>query len=211
MNLAADLLRDYLATHKITQGEYAASCNASQSFVSQVLSGPIQISEGNLSKLLAGLKSKEDKLRFLVAYLHDQVPPEHVHDLAIRVADEKVRPFLIEEIVANSKNVFDAAIVEVLAQLPTQTKSQLYHFVQSLRVDPALRSVFHGIMRYVPAPTEAAPHTGRQGDSSGPFPIQIMKNAQALKQGTNTSSRAADTHARSSRAQKRSARATSKK
>ncbi len=211
MNLAADLLRDYLSANKITQGDYAASCNVDQSFVSQVLAGTIAISARNLSKLLEGLKTKEDKLRFLVAYLHDQVPSEHVHDLTIRAASESSRPYLVEEITPDPKHIFDSAILEVLAQLPTQTKTQLYQFVQALRVDPALRSVFQAVMRYVPAPAAEAPHTGGLGDSAGPFPVKIIQNAQALKQGMNKSSHAAGTRAQSARARKRGSRASDKK
>lgn len=217
MNLAADLLRDYLSANKITQGDYAAACGVDQSFVSQVLTGTIAISARNLSKLLEGLKAKEDKLRFLISYLHDQVPTEHVHDLSIRSADASVAPFLVREAHVDPATVFDDAIAQVLGQLPTQTKTQLYQFIQALRVDPALRSVFHGIMRYVPVTGAEAPHMAAPADTAGPFPVSIikaaqaLKSAQALKAGKNMSIRADGTRARSARAPKRDSRASNKK
>lgn len=202
MNVAAELLRDYLAENDISQGQFADACEVDQALISQILAGKILISQRNLNKLLRGIKDPATQKLFVVTHLRDQVPTEHVHDIMIRVAGGTDR----EEMHVEPAKVFDRAIAEVLAQLPTQTKATVYHFLQALRLDPTLREVFRGLMRYVPVPH--APRRVEQEErvgTAGPFPVLRMK-AEQQKRDADKSNRAPNKLPRSAQAQSKSVR-----
>jgi transcriptional regulator with XRE-family HTH domain len=208
MSLAIEHLRDYLAREKVTQAEFAHACGYDASLVSNVLSGAIGISARNIERLLHGVQPTEDKLRFVAAYLRDQIPAEFVHQVSVAIEPNS-------EVGTDGSNDADLASVAILhlaEELPMHTKTQLFHFVKALRRDAQLRSVFEGLMRYVPDDshpanpplrTEQLPE-GRKKETAGPFPVAIMKKAlakrdaaKASKQGKSKSSLERDTPARS--------------
>lgn len=200
MNLAIEHLRDYLTREKISQRSYADACDYDASLVSDVLRGTLPVSARNLPKLLAGISTRKDKLNFLSAYLRDQIPPEHTNELGLQITDlgEPATP-LVEEVAVDPSTVLDEGIRHAVSQLPTQTKAQVYRFVKALRVDPLLRNVFDGLMHYVP-PTPAStppPRTAEPATSgtAGPFPIEIIRAAQARNRGRKKSSPEEHTHA----------------
>lgn len=190
MSLAVEHLRDYLARENVTQADFGKACGYDASLVSNVLSGSVGISARNLDRLLSGVKPPTDKLRFIAAYLRDQVPAEHVHQVSVNVENDGSAA---NGDATDEASLVSVAITHLLDELPMHTKTQLFHFVKALRRDTQLRSVFEGLMRYVPTdshtnpPHTAAPLESQKKETAGPFPVAIMRAALAKKDAERVS------------------------
>lgn len=188
MSLAVDHLRDYLERENITQDEFGTACGYDASLVSNVLSGKVGISARNISRLLHGVNPPAEKLKFIAAYLRDQIPAEHVYQLSVNIESDESTDGTVQE---EPASVFDIALPHLIDELPLQTKTLVYYFVKALRRDPQLRLVFEGVMRYVPTDAHAntkpftrQPHTEEQSEgqkpgTAGPFAPGALKKAQA--------------------------------
>jgi transcriptional regulator with XRE-family HTH domain len=144
VSLSVAFLKDYFAARPGTQGEFAETAGIDPSLLSKLFVGQVSISAKNLPRLLAGLPTEGDKLRFLTAYLRDQIPTEHAHQVEIRVAGGP-RPSVGEP---------EAELLAVLALLPPKTRRDLALFARALREDAHLRTVFNNLLRYIPGTGE---------------------------------------------------------
>lgn len=150
--LAAEMLRSYLKDSGTSQADFAKAAGMDASTLTGILSLDISISAKNLPKLLRAFPVHNDKLSFLAAYLRDQVPSEHTDEVSIEV--NPMRPGATSgalcEVDIDPARLFADAAIAAIGQLPAQTQEQLYHLAKALRQDADLRTVFQGIMRYVP-------------------------------------------------------------
>ena len=155
MSLAVAFLQDYFARGETTQASFAAACGINESHVSKLLRGEIRISGLNLEKLLAGLPIEHDKLSLIAAYLRDQIPTDHAHQIRVELADDGSESSMVEEHAPGDARaaLSDAALASVLKLLPDATRDQLFHFAVALRRDADLQEMFRAVMRYVPRET----------------------------------------------------------
>lgn len=186
MSLAVEHLRDYLKRENLTQAEFAAACGYDASLVSNVLSRTptVGLSARNVARLLLGIKPVDEKLRFIAAYLRDQIPSEHVHQVNVVVETGAAEGPAGR---SDEASVVSIVIGHLFDELPMQTQTQVFHFVKALRRDPHLRKVFEGLMRYVPDDSHITQDTAAtlanqtNAGTAGPFPVEILKRAQARK------------------------------
>lgn len=149
MSLALDNLAEYLkraAASGDTKADFARASGVHPSLITNILDGDVALSGKNVPKILQGFRTKDDRLAFLLAYLHDEIPQEHANEISVQLAKSSTEG-LAESSIADAQ---EAQLLEAFFALPSDAyRRRVVTLVRALRSDAQLRDLFKSTVDYI--------------------------------------------------------------
>ena len=150
MSLAKDFLSDYLSRHDLTQVDYAKAAGMTQTNLSDILKGDVEVSSRNLAKLLRGMPDDHERDAFIAAHCRDQVPSDQAERVLIHVTKSAARSGTLMEDQASYGATLQEELLTAFNELPSAAyQRRVIRLLRHLRKDADLRDLFSRTVAYL--------------------------------------------------------------
>jgi predicted transcriptional regulator len=150
MGLATDYLSDYLQRLDLTQVDFAKAAGMTQTNLSDILKGDVEVSARNIGKLLRGLSDESERDAFIAAHLRDQIPEDQAERVVVHVSKPDDQRGGVMEDKPDNDTIIEAELVAAFAALPSSTyRKRVLRLLRHLRKDADLRDLFSRTVAYL--------------------------------------------------------------